>query len=176
MKRRRKGKADTKPPRRKGYNPSELELALLEQVLAELLRCRALAGFPAKRWAAGESHCTELLERLREGRGLGYALEAVRATVWSDSKADPARLPEVAAGTHATLTRIFRRGNEESPTGRIAQVARWVEEWIEEGRPEPRSTAKSGPKKASTWEPPPLSPGAPLSVEQLAAIERRFRP
>jgi hypothetical protein len=128
--------------KRAGFDPSNLEQALLEQVMGELLRCRALAGFPAKRWAAGESHCTELLARLREGRGLAYALEAVRAVVWTDAKADPARLPEIASGKHATLTRIFRRGNEESPTGRIAQVARWVEEWTEAGKPEPRPASK----------------------------------
>lgn len=133
-----KPKRAGKRGKRAGFDPTDMEQALLEQVMGELLRCRALAGFPAKRWAAGESHCTELLARLREGRGLAYALEAVRAVVWTDAKADPARLPEIASGKHATLTRIFRRGNEESPTGRIAQVARWVEEWTDAGKPEPR--------------------------------------
>ena len=68
-------------------------------------------------------------------------------------------------GVHATIGTLVVKAN--------------FGKWIAAGRAKLERDARAAAtpaKKRGTWEPPPLSPGAPLSVDQLAAIERRFRP
>ncbi len=113
-------------------------------VLAELQRVRALAGWKARAWSVSAAHCTELLERLREGLSLVGALDAVRANAWMDAAADPSRgcvAAELAAGKHANLTRIFRPGHAD-------KNERWIEDWIDAGRPEPSPATSSGRQRS----------------------------
>lgn len=121
--------------RAKGFDPDEPERAVLDAVMCELHRCRALAGWARKGWTVSAAHCEQLLARHREGMSLTEALEAVRATCWMDARSDFSE--KLADGTHAHLTRIFRLGDGESRGGRAAKIERWVEEWREAGRPDP---------------------------------------
>lgn len=136
------------PARRKKsrqWNPDDRELDEMAKVMAELHRCRAAAGWKEYRWEVGRGHCGQLLCRMREGMALEYALDAVRAVVWKDAGPDHAAWPSVAAGEQAHLTRIFRLGDQDSNTGRVEKVARWVEQWVAAGRPPPSSTRHRPP-------------------------------
>jgi len=66
-------------------------------------------------------------------------------------------------GVHATIGALTVKAN--------------FGKWIAAGRAKLERDARAPAiKTASSWTPPPLSPGAPLSVAELEAIERRFRP
>jgi hypothetical protein len=116
----------------KAFDPDHVELAVLEATMAELHRCRALAGWKAREWTVSAAHCGELLARLREDLSIHVALDSVRATVWLDARADTSQKvgAKLAAGEHANLTRIFRptKGNK---------VERWIDEWKHAGKPDP---------------------------------------
>lgn len=98
---------------------------------------RALAGWPAKGWKANSAgHGEALLRAIRLELTFAEVLDAVKATVWSDSLVDPSRGKEeakLANGVHANLNRIF------GPT-KAGKRQRCVERWIEAGRPEPSPT------------------------------------
>jgi hypothetical protein len=115
----------------------------MEATMAELHRCRKLAGWREREWTVSAAHCTELLARLREGLSIHAALDAVRATVWLDTRADStsAAGAKCVAGEYANLTRIFRpsKGNK---------VERWIDDWKDAGRPEPRPAAPTDKRGA----------------------------
>ena len=119
----------------------------MAQVMAELHRCRAAAGWKKYGWEVNLGHCGQLLCRMREGMTLEYALDAVRAVVWKDAGPDHATWTDVATGEQAHLTRIFRLGDHDSRTGRAEKVARWIEQWVAAGRPPPSSTRHSPPPR-----------------------------
>lgn len=122
---------------------------MLAAVLQELQRLRGLVGWPVREWTVCPAQCGELLARVREGVGIGEALDSVRAAVWNDLRSDPKEGPLAAklhSGFYADLTRIFRNGDGAAKFGRRAQVARWITEWKDAGRPEPRGARQaSGP-------------------------------
>lgn len=136
----------TTEPRPKGkrtrtFDPDLVERSVLEAAMATLHEWRAKAGWPAKGWRADTAgHGEALLRALRgpEQLSVGEVLDAVKATVWSDSTVDPsidAKAAKLAAGEHAHLTRIF------GPT-KAGKRQRCVERWVEEGRPEPSTKGR----------------------------------
>lgn len=136
-------------------------------MMSELLKLRAIAGWPAQRWRGDSiAHGEHLLARIREGMGIGEALDSVRAVCWLDSLRDPSRGgndEKLAKGQHANLTRIFR-------PKKAGARERWIEQWIEAGRPEPRSRGR-----ASTPSTPDELDGVPLTEDERGWWVRELR-
>jgi hypothetical protein len=100
-------------------------------VLDVLEQLRAAAGWPARKFAVCETHCTGLLWCLRHGLTMGGAIDAVRAMAWVHAVG-----PEnVSGGQMAEPTTVF--GERTQGDERRLRMGKQVDRWIAAGRPEP---------------------------------------